>query len=99
MSVYTTVFSASMPVGGLLMGVIASTLGILEAIAIGGVLSLLTGVVAFVWYRRIRSREREHDAAAAPDDVMAVGVLQSTPPNTSAAFNPPNPNEVLNTRR
>jgi MFS family permease len=99
MSVYTTVFSASMPVGGLLMGVIASTLGILEAIAIGGVLSLLTGVVAFVWYRRIRSRERAQPSVAAVDDAMAVGVLQSTPPNTSAAFNPPNPNEVLSTRR
>ena len=101
MSVYTTVFSASMPVGGLLMGAIASTLGILEAIAIGGVLSLVTGVVAFVWYRRIRSRERAEAAAAATtaEDAMAVGVLQSTPPNTSAAFNPPNPNEVLSTRR
>ena len=103
MSVYTTVFSASMPVGGLLMGVIASTVGILEAIAIGGVLSLLTGVVALVWYRRIRSREREQEAAArnatAGEDAMAVGVLQSTRPNTSAAFNPPNPNEVLSTRR
>ena len=108
MSVYTTVFSASMPVGGLLMGVIASTVGILEAIAIGGVLSLLTGVVALAWYRRIRSRERDEAAAAAAEaattteatqDAMAVGVLQSTPPNTSAAFNPPNPNEVLNTRR
>ena len=102
MSVYTTVFSASMPVGGLLMGAIASTLGILEAVAIGGVLSLLTGVVAFAWYRRIRSRERELAAAAAAataGDAMAVGVLQSTPPNTSAAFNPPNPNEVLSTRR
>ena len=99
MSVYTTVFSASMPVGGLLMGVIASTLGILEAIAIGGVLSLLTGVVAFVWYRRIRSRERHEETVGAAVDAMAVGVLQSTPPNTSAAFNPPNPNEVLSTRR
>jgi MFS family permease len=99
MSVYTTVFSASMPIGGLLMGAIASTLGILEAIAIGGVLSLLTGVVAFVWYRRIRSREGAQAGVATVDDAMAVGVLQSTPPNTSAAFNPPNPNEVLSTRR
>ena len=99
MSVYTTVFSASMPVGGLLMGAIASTLGILEAIAIGGVLSLVTGVVALVWYRRIRSRERAEAAATPPGDAVAVGVLQSTPPNTSAAFNPPKPNEVLSTRR
>ena len=53
MSVYTTVFSASMPIGGLLMGVLASSIGILEAIAIGGALSLLTGVVALVWWRRL----------------------------------------------
>jgi MFS family permease len=104
MSVYTTVFSASGPIGGLLMGVLASTLGIGIAIAIGGALSLLTGIVAFVWYRRLRAGERlERTLAAAStaagSDAVAVGVVQSTPPNTNAAFNPPNPNEVLSTRR
>jgi MFS family permease len=88
MSVYTTVFSASMPVGGLLMGALASSVGILEAIAVGGVLSLVTGIAAFVWYRRLRDR-----SIAAPD------VPQSTAPSTRAAFSPPNPNEVLSTRR
>jgi len=87
MSVYTTVFSASMPIGGLLMGVIASTLGILEAIAIGGVLSLATGIGAFVWYRRLSGAR----------SVVSRG--QSAEPSTSAAFSPPNPNEVLSTRR
>ena len=98
MSVYTTVFSASMPIGGLVMGALASTVGILEAIAIGGVLSLASGVAAFVWYRRLRGRE-QGEAAMAASDVGAPAVLQSTPPNTSAAFNPPKPNEVLSTRR
>ncbi len=98
MSVYTTVFSASMPIGGLLMGVLASSLGILEAIAIGGVLSLLSGLAALVWYRRIRAREAA-GVGATVGETMAAAVLQSTPPNTSAAFNPPNPNEVLSTRR
>jgi len=98
MSVYTTVFSASMPIGGLLMGALASTVGILEAIAIGGVLSLVSGLGAFLWYRRIRGRERS-EAASGENDVNAVAVLQSTPPNTSAAFSPPKPNEVLSTRR
>ena len=97
MSVYTTVFSASMPIGGLLMGAIASAIGILEAVAIGGVLSLLSGLVALVWYRRLRAREVAESAVA--DAAMAAGVLQSTPPNTSAAFKPPKPNEVLSTRR
>ena len=98
MSVYTTVFSASMPIGGLLMGAIASTVGILEAVAIGGVLSLVSGIGAFVWYRRIRGRELG-EAATGDGDVNAAAVLQSTPPNTSAAFSPPKPNEVLSTRR
>jgi MFS family permease len=94
MSVYTTVFSASMPIGGLLMGVIASSLGILEAVAIGGVLSLVCGIGALGWYLRLR---RNGDATAAAT-VVPVAV-QSTEPSTSAAFSPPNPNEVLSTRR
>ena len=88
MAVYTTVFSASMPVGGLLMGALASSLGILEAIAIGGALSLLCGIGALVWYRRLHGL-----SIAAPESP------QSTEPSTTAAFNPPNPNEVLSTRR
>jgi MFS family permease len=91
MSVYTTVFSASMPIGGLLMGAIASSLGILEAIAIGGVLSLASGIGALLWYQRIRGR-----SIAAPEVPVE---RQSTEPSTSAAFSPPKPNEVLSTRR
>jgi MFS family permease len=104
MSVYTTVFSASMPIGGLLMGALASSIGILETIAIGGVLSLLSGVGAFVWYRRLQARERAEgveraEATAGAADVSAAAVLQSTPPNTSAPLSPPKPKEVLSTRR
>ena len=73
-------------------------MGILEAIAIGGVLSLVSGLGAFLWYRRIRGRD-EGETAKATGDVNAAAVLQSTPPNTSAAFSPPKPNEVLSTRR
>ena len=98
MSVYTTVFSASMPIGGLLMGALASSVGILEAIAIGGVLSLASGIGAFIWYRRLRSREGSDPVPAVPG-VTPAAVVQSTSPNTSAAFNPPKPNEVLSTRR
>ena len=105
MSVYTTVFSASMPIGGLLMGVIASSVGILEAIAIGGVLSLACGLGALVWYLRLRRNGDVAAAAAvasasyrAPVEAAPVAA-QSTEPSTSAAFSPPKPNEVLNTRR
>ena len=43
MSVYTTVFSASVPIGGLAMGAVASGFGASLAIAIGGVLSVAVG--------------------------------------------------------
>jgi MFS family permease len=98
MSVYTTVFSASMPIGGLLMGAVASTIGILPAVAIGGVLSLVCGLAALAWYRRIGARDLAATTRAA-ETVPAEAVLQSTAPSTNAAFSPPNPNEVLSTRR
>jgi hypothetical protein len=86
------------------MGAIASAIGILEAIAIGGVLSLASGLAAFAWYRRIRAREAADATsavveAALVNDARAAAVLQSIAPNTSAALSPPKPNEVLNTRR
>jgi MFS family permease len=100
MAVYTTVFSASMPIGGLLMGILASSVGILEAIAVGGVLSLVSGLGALVWWRRIRSREASATPVpSTPRAEAELTVVQSTDPRTSAAFSPPNPNEVLSTRR
>ncbi len=52
MSVYTTAFSVSVPVGGLAMGAVASAAGITFAIALGGGLTLLIGVAALAWGRR-----------------------------------------------
>lgn len=52
MSVYTTVFSASVPIGGLAMGAIASAFGTAVAIGVGGVLTLVVGVGALAWGRR-----------------------------------------------
>lgn len=54
MSVYTTVFSASVPIGGLAMGALASVVGIRLTIGVGGVLSLVTGLAALIWWQRIR---------------------------------------------
>jgi MFS family permease len=51
MSVFTTVFAGSSPMGGLLMGSIASAAGIAVAVGIGGGLTLLVGLAAFVWVR------------------------------------------------
>ena len=52
MSVYTTVFSASVPIGGLAMGTVASGFGASLAIAIGGVLSVGAGLAALAWGRQ-----------------------------------------------
>jgi MFS family permease len=52
MSVYTTVFSASVPIGGLAMGAVASGFGASLAIALGGVLSVGVGLAALAWGRQ-----------------------------------------------
>ena len=51
MSVYTTIFASSAPIGGLLMGATASGFGASVAIGVGGVLSALVGLAAAVWLR------------------------------------------------
>jgi predicted MFS family arabinose efflux permease len=55
MAVYTTVFAGSTPVGGLLMGFVASRFGVAEAMVLGGAVCAVIGVLAFVWLRRIRA--------------------------------------------
>ena len=54
MSVYTTIFAGSTPIGGPLIGGLASVAGIAVATAIGGALSLAVGLAALVWTRRLR---------------------------------------------
>jgi len=53
MSVYTTVFAGTSPIGGLLLGAIAANAGAPAAIAIGGGVSLAAALVGVVWYRRL----------------------------------------------
>jgi predicted MFS family arabinose efflux permease len=50
-SVYTTVFAGSTPIGGLLMGAIASGLGVPTAFIVGGGLSALAALAAIAWLR------------------------------------------------
>jgi len=52
MSVYTTIFAGSTPIGGPLMGGIASLVGVAASLAIGGVVAAGVGVGALVWIRR-----------------------------------------------
>ena len=51
MSVYTTVFAGSTPIGGLLFGSIASAAGVALAVGLGGALAVLAGLGALVWVR------------------------------------------------
>ena len=54
MSVYTTVFAGTSPIGGLLLGGLAANAGAAAAIAWGGGVSVIAAVLGIVWYRRIR---------------------------------------------
>ncbi len=85
MSVYTTVFAASVPIGGLAAGALASTIGVLETVAVGGALSLATGIGTLVWWRRIQA------ATAA-----ATRAPRTDP---SEGFNAPTANDALGTRQ
>jgi MFS family permease len=55
MAVYTTVFAGSTPIGGLLMGFVASRFGVAESMVLGGVLCAVIGAAAFAWIRRHRA--------------------------------------------
>ena len=70
MSFYTTIFAGSVPLGGLLMGAIASAWGVPLALLVGALLSLAVGIGGWVWLRRIRASQRAErpavGVAAAP---------------------------------
>jgi MFS family permease len=53
MAVYTTVFAGSAPIGGLLMGGLASNAGAPAAILFGGAISVLAALGGVVWFRRL----------------------------------------------
>jgi MFS family permease len=69
LSVYTTVFVGSTPIGGLLMGFVASRYGIDVSVGIGGAISVACGILAFVWLRRVAKR---------PRPVTVKGALEGT---------------------
>ena len=55
MSVYTVVFVGSTPLGGLLIGAIASALGVAVALAVGGATCVVVGAVGDVWSSWMRA--------------------------------------------
>ncbi len=64
MSVYTTVFAGSAPIGGLLMGWIASRFGVDVSLAVGGIACALLGLAAFWRLRQIRTMDVHRESMA-----------------------------------
>jgi MFS family permease len=58
MSVYTTVFAGSAPIGGLATGAIAATAGAQVALFLGGTISVIAALAGIVWYRALRAAGR-----------------------------------------
>jgi MFS family permease len=61
-SVYTTVFAGSTPIGALFAGALASRWGAVVALGVGGILTVVVGVAALLWLRR-------HEVVASPSPV------------------------------
>jgi MFS family permease len=55
-SVYTTVFVGSTPIGGLIIGWIASRYGVDASLLVGGIACIATGGLGLIWLRRINTR-------------------------------------------
>jgi hypothetical protein len=80
MSVYTTVFSASVPIGGIAAGTLAATLGVPATLAISGGLSVAAGIGAAVWWWRTRDPETQPaPAVVAPPSTATPTPAQTTP--------------------
>jgi MFS family permease len=68
-SVYTTVFAGSTPIGALFAGFLASRWGAVAALFVGGVLTVAVGLAALAWLRRHRAigtSPVDHVPAVAP---------------------------------
>ena len=63
MAVYSLVFSAMMPLGGLLVGFLAERLGAMTTVRLNGVVCLLATAALFAWSQRDRSQGRQDDRA------------------------------------
>lgn len=94
MSVYTTVFAGSTPIGGIVAGALASALGAAAAIGIGGALTAVVGGTALVWLRRHRARLDAMGPAARPVVAVPAAVVAGgdvpvpAPPAATIAASP-----------
>lgn len=56
MSVYTTVFAGSTPIGGVFVGWLASSWSVDASLLVSGILCLVVGACGVAWFARIRAR-------------------------------------------
>jgi MFS family permease len=103
MSVFTTVFAGSVPIGGPILGGLASTLGIAAAVGFGGLVSLAAGVFAWTRIGRLpvaarieasREAEANRSAATLPETASSGHEPQTLRPSseghrTAPAVAPP----------
>ncbi len=73
MSVYTTVFAGSAPVGGLLAGWLASTYTVSTSLLVAGAMCVATGLGAIVWLGRINTRASAAVPAPEPAGASPLG--------------------------
>jgi MFS family permease len=79
MSVYTTVFAGSTPIGGLVTGAVASSVGVAFAIGAGAVLSLATGLLSISWLRGQRRPEQYRPGSTAPASASRANPVATEP--------------------
>jgi MFS family permease len=84
MSVYTTVFAGSTPIGALIAGALASALGAAAAIGIGGLATLLVGGAALLWLRAHREVARAAHATVPRRAVLRVTAAPAALPAPAA---------------
>ncbi len=82
MSVYVTVFAGSTPVGGLLMGGIASRFGVSVSLVAGGVACAAVGAAGIVWLRSRAGR------AAVATELGTLAPAAARPVATHAVVEP-----------
>jgi MFS family permease len=78
-SVYTTVFVGSTPVGGLIIGWLASRYGVDASLYVGGVACVVTGAVGLLWLRRINARLTAQATGSRIPADAAVGATETRP--------------------
>jgi MFS family permease len=84
MGVYTTVFAGSVPVGGVLMGAIASAWGVPLSLLVGAVVTLAIGIGGWFWLGQIRATAAIRTAERIRTTIAAADIGAIDPEGRSA---------------